>query len=70
MLSKRARLLSLAGVRSMSSGLAHTLGVGTLDAKINPLRSKMRPRLAGSSSTRMKRKAPCFLKNALSMTCT
>ena len=31
---------------------------GTLDARIRPLRSRMRPRLAGSSSVRAKRTSP------------
>ena len=35
------------------------LKAGTLDARISPLRSRMRPRLAGNSSVRAKRTSPC-----------
>jgi hypothetical protein len=44
--------------------------MGTLDANINPLRSKMRPRLAGISSCLSKRTVPCLMKKALPTTCT
>jgi hypothetical protein len=57
--------LSLAGSRSTSSGMAQMLGAGTLLASSRPLRSRIRPRLAGSSSVRAKRTSPCFWKNAL-----
>ena len=68
--SNLAKALSLTGSRSRSSGLAQMLGTGTLDARIKPLRSRMRPRFAGSSRVRTKRTTPWRLKNALSMTCT
>jgi hypothetical protein len=42
----------------------------TLEARINPLRSRMRPRLAGSSSVRAKRTSPWRWKKSLSITCT
>ncbi|CKU03812.1 Uncharacterised protein [Mycobacterium tuberculosis] len=46
-------LASTAGSsRSMSSGMAQMLGAGMSEARISPLRSRMRPRLAGSSSVR------------------
>ncbi len=42
------------------------LGAGTLEAKINPLRSKIRPRLAGNSKVRAKRTSPfCWKKSLL-----
>ena len=37
---------------------AQMLEAGTLDARIKPLRSRIRPRLAGSSSVRVKRTSP------------
>ena len=46
------------------------LGAGTLEASSSPLRSRMRPRLAGNSSVRAKRTSPCFWKKALANTCT
>ena len=46
------------------------LGAGTLVASSRPLRSRMRPRLAGSSSVRAKRTSPCCWKNSLPNTCT
>ncbi len=56
--------------RSTSSGMAQMLAAGTLDARIRPLRSRMRPRLAGSSSVRAKRTSPWRWKKALPNTCT
>ena len=47
------------------SGIAQMLGAGTLVASSRPLRSRMRPRLAGSSSVRAKRTSPCFRKKSL-----
>ncbi len=46
------------------------LGTGTLVASSRPLRSRMRPRFAGSSSVRAKRTSPCLRKNSLPNTCT
>ena len=56
------------GERSISSGLAQTLGAGTLEAKIKPLRSKIRPRLAGSVRVLANLTSPWRLKKALSNT--
>jgi hypothetical protein len=44
------------------------LGATTLEARIRPLRSRMRPRLAGSSSVRAKRTWPWRWKKSLLMT--
>jgi hypothetical protein len=51
-LQQFASLASFSWSRSTSSGIAQTLGAGTLVASSRPLRSRMRPRLAGSSSVR------------------
>jgi hypothetical protein len=55
---------------STSSGMAQILAAGTLEARMSPLRSRMRPRLAGSSSVRAKRTSPWRWKNSLPTTCT
>ena len=47
-----ARRARDAGSGSMSFGIAHSDGTDTLAARISPLRSVMRPRLAGSSIVR------------------
>jgi len=44
------------------------LGTGMLDASTMPLRSRIRPRLAGSARVRAKRTSPCFWKNSFSIT--
>lgn len=46
------------------------LAAGTLEARISPLRSSIRPRFAGNSSVRSTRTAPWRWKNALPNTCT
>lgn len=46
------------------------LAAGTLEARMSPLRSRMRPRLAGSSSVRAKRTSPWRWKKSLPNTCT
>ena len=46
------------------------LRASTLEARINPLRSNTRPRLAGSSMVRVKRFSPCDWKKSLPNTCT
>ena len=68
--SSVASCCNLALSRSTSSGIAQMLGAGTLLASSRPLRSRMRPRLAGSSSVRPKRTSPCRWKNSLPNTCT
>jgi len=55
---------------STSSGMAQMLAAGTLEAKISPLRSKMRPRLAASSIVRAKRTSPWRRKKSLPINCT
>lgn len=44
------------------------LSAGTLEAIIKPLRSKIRPRLAGNSSVRVKRTTPWRKKKSLATT--
>ncbi|MNR23432.1 hypothetical protein D3C85_1404530 [compost metagenome] len=72
--SSGASLRSLAATSgsslSTSSGIAQMLAAGTLEARIRPLRSRMRPRLAGSSSVRAKRTSPWRWKKSLPNTCT
>ena len=55
---------------STSSGIDQMLAAGTLEARISPLRSRMRPRLADSSRVRAKRTSPWRWKKSLSITCT
>jgi hypothetical protein len=50
--SRRASWARCALSPSRSFGIAQIDGAGTLDARIRPLRSTMRPRLAGRSSVR------------------
>ena len=49
MFSRRASSLRCAAVASKSRGMTHTDDASTLVASIRPLRSKMRPRLPGTS---------------------
>ncbi|MDT4860537.1 hypothetical protein FQZ97_951060 [compost metagenome] len=56
--SSLASSRSLGSLLSTSSGIAQMLCATTLDARIRPLRSSTRPRLAGSSSVRAKRTSP------------